>query len=644
MSDARTEEVKFRVGRYLKPGKLIYKGKRIYVKFGYNKKLIAEIKAMEGANYHGYDDPPSKMWSIANTSRNKFALDHLLNRNPYTAYDKPLVEYNSLRPLREHQLEMARHVLTYKRCIIAGEMGTGKTLVAIEVMEALGLEDYEAWYVGPKSGIKAVSLELDKWDSKVRPRMFTYERMTSYMKNWSGAEVLPKMVVFDESSKIKTPTSQRSQAAYHLAEAMREEYGDDSYILEMSGTPAPKSPVDWWHQAEVACPGFIREGNIHKFKARLCIIEKRENNITGGVYPHVVSWLDDENKCKLCGKLKDDDVHKTFAVACGEGHDWVKSKNEVKYLYRRMKGLVLVKFKKDCLDLPEKQYELIQLTPTVDMLRAAKLITANASRAITAITLCRELADGFQYKDIKSDDITCPNCNGSGTRVIKVPTTAVDYMAPLDIQAQNFEDKEVTCDLCGGAGQTPKYKRNVVEVGSPKDEYFKNDLSNHEDIGRYIVWGGFTGTIDRLTNMAKSCGWYVLRVDGRGYHGYHPNSDDPVNPNDLLISMDRTHPKRQEMLDKYPRVCFVGHPEAGGMALTLHASPTALFYSNSFKGEARMQAEDRAHRMGMDDNRGLVIKDLIVLPTDKIVLDNLNKKRKLQSISMGELKQAFEGE
>ena len=96
------------------------------------------------------------------------------------------------------------------------------------------------------------------------------------------------------------------------------------------------------------------------------------------------------------------------------------------------------------------------------------------------------------------------------------------------------------------------------------------------------------------------------------------------------------------MLVKYPKICFVGHPQAGGMALTLHAAPTELFYSNCFNGEARMQAEDRAHRIGMDENRGLTIKDLIVMPTDELVLKNLKAKKKLQNISMGELKTAFE--
>jgi len=66
-----------------------------------------------------------------------------------------------------------------------------------------------------------------------------------------------------------------------------------------------------------------------------------------------------------------------------------------------------------------------------------------------------------------------------------------------------------------------------------------------------------------------------------------------------------------------------------------------LFYSNDFDGEARMQAEDRIHRIGMDKNRGALIVDLIHLPTDELVLKNLKLKKKLQNLTMGELDDAF---
>jgi hypothetical protein len=80
------------------------------------------------------------------------------------------------------------------------------------------------------------------------------------------------------------------------------------------------------------------------------------------------------------------------------------------------------------------------------------------------------------------------------------------------------------------------------------------------------------------------------------------------------------------------------------MALTLTASPTEVFYSNSFKGEARSQAEDRFHRTGMDVNRAARIIDIYCLSTDKLVHENLKKKKRLQDVSMGELQEAINHE
>lgn len=630
------------VGRYKVPLTLTYKGNRMFLKFKYNKKLIAEVKDMEGARYHGFDEVnPRKIWSVAVSPRNKFQLDFLQGKNPYAKYDADLIEFTPNRDiLMDHQITMTRHGITRNYCIFACEMGTGKTLSVIEVMEWVkkehGLEDCQAWYVGPKAGVFAVGRELEKWESQVKPDMYTYNALVSIMKRWRDGDPAPKVGIFDESSKIKTPTSQRSKAALHLANAIREEWGDEGYVIEMSGTPAPKTPVDWWHQCEVACPGFLKEGNPNKFKKRMCIIEERES-ISGGVYPHIVSWLDDSNKCSVCGEIKSHENHSVMG-----DHGFVASVNEVENLYKRMAGLVLVQFKKDCLDLPDKQYRIIKVRPTVEMLRAAKIIKARSERAIQVINLCRELSDGFQYTENKVGNDTCPNCNGSGTDVQPIPVEPVDVHGPnTDIKPTDFKDETVRCELCAGSGKIPKYQRSTDTVSSPKDEIYIDMLDEHEDVGRFIVWGGFHATIDRLVIMARQQGWATLQVDGRGYIAMDAMGN-PCDKDLFLDAMDGSHPRYKELLEAYPKLCFIGHPQAGGMALTLTASPTELFFSNSFNGEARMQAEDRFHRAGMDTNRGATVVDLICLPTDKLVLDNLKKKKKLQDLSMGEIQDAFE--
>ena len=90
-------------------------------------------------------------------------------------------------------------------------------------------------------------------------------------------------------------------------------------------------------------------------------------------------------------------------------------------------------------------------------------------------------------------------------------------------------------------------------------------------------------------------------------------------------------------LDK--KLAFVGNAISGGMAITLTASDTIIFYSNSFDGQARMQAEDRIHRIGM---KGANIIDLIHLPTDQLILDNLKLKKDLQAVTMGDLASCLE--
>jgi hypothetical protein len=637
-----SEQVKLIAGRYKIPVTLKYKGNRIYLFFGYNKELLAEVKCMQGAKWHGFDKTnPIKAWSIANSVRNHFAMSFLRGNNPYAGYQKPLddtiraIKSSLVRTLYDHQIEMCAHIIDRHYCIVACEMGTGKTLAAIEAAERCNIKSEELLYIGPKSGVFAVGREFNKWKSPLKPKMMTYEGLTKAATECDYPFIVgnvPRYVIFDESSKIKNPSAKRSQAALDLSELVKNTHMKDGYVILMSGTPAPRVPVDWYHQLEVACPGYVKEGDIHKFKKRLCVVEERES-ITGGVYPHIVTWRDDDKKCEVCGKYASEPEHNSMAaIAMGkQHHPFVPMKNEVSFLYQRMKGLVLVKFKKDCLDLPDKQYQTIKIKPSVEILRMAKMITRTATRAVTALSLLRELSDGFQYKEVPSGEKTCPACFGSGK--------IVDPGDPMD-DSSNVQPVEVQCPACGGTGKVAQYMRGADRIKTPKDDALSELLEDHADIGRLVIWGGFTETIDKICDFCHQNGWSTIRVDGRGYRS-HDVTGEIVQDGVFLDSLDASHPEYKSRLEKYPKVAFVGHPKAGGMALTLTASPTAIYYSNTFDGEARMQSEDRIHRAGMDVNRGCTIIDLVHLPSDQLVIDNLQKKKKLQNMTMGELSEAI---
>ena len=612
-----TVKTKLRAGKWMVPVTLFYDGDRIFFKFAFNRPLMAEIKSMQGARWHGYDEKPRKLWSVANSPRNHFQLQYLQGEDPYAAYDKDLLEVEPSRDLYKHQRLILNHIMTAHYCIEAAEMGTGKTLPAIEAMELSGHDDW--WYVAPKSALKSVELELIKWQAKVRPRMMTYEKLKGILEAWHTGNVPPHGGIFDESSRIKNPTAQRSMSALHLANSIREEYGSDGYVILLTGSLAPKSPVDWWHQAEVACPGFLKEGSIHQLKKTLAIIEERES-ITGGVYPHLVSWRNNTYVCDICG-LEEYEIH--------DEHDFKPSIDEVARLGRRMKGLTQVIYKKDCLDLPDKIYRIVRCEPTGSILRAAKLITSKAPRAAQAMVMLRSLSDGFQYQDVVVGKDTCELCQGS-----KVYD---QYDPELEVKVTD------TCPNCKGTGEQDRRERQVMEVDSPKERALIDLLDEHSEEGRAVIYAGFRGSIDRIMKVCKRLRWAYIKMDGRGLECVDCEGTPYTDDKELLQAMDASHPRRAEFLEKFPRLVFIGQPGSGGMGLTLTASPSIIYYSNDFNAESRIQSEDRIHRAGMDTNRGATIIDIVHLPTDEYVLANLQAKRNLQKQSMDDIKSLFAG-
>lgn len=581
-------------------------------------------------------------WWLPSTQHNEWQLRYHIRKytDPYIVYDST-INFVTEYPLRDYQHDMAADIVSHRGTIEAAEMGTGKTLAWIAATTQLVKQgqlnptEDDIWYVGPVAGVKAVTRELRKWDANFKPKMMTYNGLVTTIKEW-GDDISPRMVCFDESSCLKNPTTQRSIAAQHLSDNMRTEHENDCRIIELSGTPSPKAPIDWWSQLEIAEPGFIIEGTLAKFKARLCLLEKCEGAY--GTFPRIITWFDDENKCAKCGQLRDADCHSVDQNLGFADCTFEASINEVHNIFNRAKGLVRVTLKEDCLDLPPKQYIEELIRPTADMLRVARTIRETSERAVTALCLLRELSDGFQYTEEIIGYEVCPECLGECETEQAVAVNEIDSAAPQTDFEYTYEMQK--CPRCGGKGEVPKYRRATDVVDSPKDAILEEDLEQNEDIGRMIIWAGFTGTLDRLVDFVRSKGWSVLKIDGRGLVGMD-DFGNPLDVDELLDAMDASHPNKEVLRRKYGKLVVVAHPKAAGMAYTFTMARMAVYYSNVFDGEARMQSEDRIHRLGMDTNAGCIIKDYILLPTDRLVLENLKQKKKLQNLTLNRLEDAF---
>lgn len=354
------QEVKWRIGKYLyKLKQEIHPHKRVFA-FPYSKILLDEVRQFEGAKF----DWDTKTWTIANSSRNQYQLSQLEYPSnwvdPYSQQEQvqscDLRNHSHLRP---KQVEAIHHILNYRRCIIAYEMGMGKCLITYTVLNIL-TNISSVWIICPLNVKLAWLAEFEKWQHKLpaldpkKIHIFNYEKLEQVLKD---AEKPPEVIVFDESVYVKNPNSKRSQLSKELCRLSREQYSNP-FIICLCGTPAPKDPTDWWHQTELCHPGFLRESSPIKLKYRLGEFKEKENEF--GKYKELVAWKHEE----------------------------------VELLYRRLKGMVLT-------GTQEKGYNYIEETITPDKRTQdiAKLLASQAKTSIELLTKLRELSDGFIYEE-----------------------------------------------------------------------------------------------------------------------------------------------------------------------------------------------------------------------------------------------------
>lgn len=605
--------------------------------------LKDEIKAMQGSKWHGFDDEPRKIWSIEDSQRNRFQLQFLQGEDVYAWFDRDLEKHPSRHPLMDHQHDLANAGCTYHYHIFAAEMGTGKTLsaqcVIEEAVKAIHNATHESWWwVGPKSSLPNMRREFKKWDFDPTGivEFMTYDELVKRMDNFKPGDYFPQGVIGDESSKLKNAAAQRTKAFQMLADMIREKYGMEGYVILMSGTPSPKSPVDWWAQCEIVWPGFLKEGSPKALQSRLAILEQQ--SVAGTTFNKHVSWRDDPRKCDKCGRFEEEHIAwDPDEVRPLDYHAFVPSKNEVAYLYERLKGLVTVEHQKDCLSLPDKRYRVIRCKPSPSVNRVAKALADSAPNTITGITWLRELSDGFQYKEVTDGKSKCNHCENGKIGEWYDPEDPQRSFRSTDMLEEalvnRLEKHELNCPQCHGSGEMPRKVRVCREVPCPKDNAIRELLEECEETGRIVMFAAFTGSIDRAVKLCHKEGWSVVRLDGRGYETTDYQGK-VVTGEALDYWSDRSN----------PRVAFIAHPESGGMSLTLTESRMAVFISNTNKPENRIQAEARVHRKGMDENLGCTIVDIFHLPTDERILDLVRDNRRLELMTMGEITQSINWE
>jgi len=131
--------------------------------------------------------------------------------------------------------------------------------------------------------------------------------------------------------------------------------------------------------------------------------------------------------------------------------------------------------------------------------------------------------------------------------------------------------------LCGWF-PTENERVQPIDEKNPRIEALKDILEGINT--KAIIWARFRADIRAIERLLGD-----LAVS------YHGGVDSDAR--ELAIERFQNDPDI-----KY----FIGTPQAGGTGLTLTAAEYAVYYSNSFDLEQRLQSEDRCHRIGTKNN------------------------------------------
>lgn len=303
---------------------------RIYDSYLYKE----SIREIDGRLY----DPDDKAWIVPLNKKNAYTigllgaeLDEELKELAKQEDDNDVLTEPIAKPkikgsLYAHQVRAYNFALNLvnkgsKGIAYLMDMGTGKTITSIALVGSL-LEQskfHNLLIVCPKSIVGVWQEEFQKFadyryaltvlDGSLEKKKSAFKYMTgtalqvivvNYESCWrlesEIAKWKPDMIICDESSKIKNPTTSQSKALHRLG-------ANSKLNLILTGTPITNNPLDFFSQYKFLDEQILGS-SFYLFRNRYAVMGGYQNRLVVG-YRHLAELVEKVHKIAYRIKIED---------------------------------------------------------------------------------------------------------------------------------------------------------------------------------------------------------------------------------------------------------------------------------------------------------------------------------------------------
>jgi SNF2 family DNA or RNA helicase len=256
----------------------------------------------------------------------------------------------------------------------------------------------------------------------------------------------------------------------------------------------------------------------------------------------------------------------------------------------------------------------------------ANLIAPHSHR-VTKVD-CLDLPDKLYTKRYVELSLTQRKLYNSLKKDVLVEFNGKEMSAPLALTkllrlqqiVGGFFSADVEFDISDDGEILPSLSKRIPEAIDEKNPRVESLIELMEETnGKVIIWARFRAEIAEITKRLREDYGTDSCVE---YHGGIENDLRSIN-----VQRFQSDPEAR---------FFVGHVQAGGKGLTLHAANTVVYFSNDFSLENRLQSEDRAHRIGQRSNVTYI--DFVATNTlDETIVTTLRGKKSVADLITGDI-------